>query len=377
MRFLKVFASTSTSRPDALPGGSMTLHLILSVIVAAVLVTGLVLIFRIFRRHKKTARSKWITVAISIIAVMVAVVMMAGIWRGRAEWVKEFYSWLRSNKVYVNIFWSLVVVMVVMVIFQLIQKAMLSRCEELEDRHRVRRGITWIRAAIIVFLVGIIWISSEDLGIFLGFIGAGLALSMQEVILCVAGWLLIIVKRPYDIGDRVEIDGRVGDVIDIRLFQTTLLEIGNWVNADQSTGRMVNMPNSAVFRKFTANYTKGFPFIWNELTIVITFESDWRRAKTIIYEQALSEAEKIEQEVQKKIEQMQKNYAIRYSNLTPIVYTGIADHGVALTLRYITPARKRRDTSHVIYEGILDAFAQEDRIDLAYPTTRFYDAAKE
>ncbi len=358
-------------------GSRLALQLFLSILLLAALTTGLVLVFRLSLGRKTRARSRLMTGTLSVIAVMVAVVVLAGIWKGRAEWIEHFYKWLRYNRVYANTFWSLIAVVALFVIARLFQKALLSRCEELEDRHRVRRGVTWVKATVLFFIIGAIWISSDDLGLVLGVIGAGLALSMQEVILCVAGWVLIIVKRPYDIGDRIEISGRTGDVIDIRLFQTSLLEVGNWVAADQSTGRLINMPNSAVFRGFTANYTKGFPFIWNELVIVVTFESDWRRAKDIILEQALFEAEKIEQEVKGKIERMQKNYAIRYRNLTPIVYTTIANHGVALTLRYICPARTRRGTSHAIYEGILDGFAREECIDLAYPTTRFFDAAKE
>jgi small-conductance mechanosensitive channel len=126
-----------------------------------------------------------------------------------------------------------------------------------------------------------------------------------------------------------------------------------------------------------ANYTKGFPFIWNEQTIVVTFESDWKRAKAIILQQAQEEAEKIETEVRRQIQTMQSEYAIRYRHLTPIVYTQIADQGVALTLRYLCPVRKRRGMAHAVNEGILEDFAREPDIELAYPTTRFYDAQRE
>ena len=92
-----------------------------------------------------------------------------------------------------------------------------------------------------------------------------------------AGWLFIVGKRPFTVGDRIEVDGSAGDVIDVSLFQFTMLEIGNWVDADQSTGRIIHVPNRFAFNKSLANFTQSFGFIWNEANVLITFESDWER----------------------------------------------------------------------------------------------------
>jgi hypothetical protein len=353
------------------------LRIILSGLTLTVVVLGLVWLLKFSPRGIRPRRKRLGAAVLAVFAGVILAVVLARIWRGQADWIDRCYDWLRSNEVYINIFWTVVATAAVTLLGRIAERAMVLRCEQLEDRHRVRRGAEWIRIAALIIVVGVIWFRGVELGIFLGVVGAGLALSMQEVLLCLAGWAIIIVKRPFDIGDRIEINGNVGDVIDIRVFQTTLLEVGNWVGADQSTGRLINVPNSAVFRGMNANYTKGFPFIWNELTVTVTFESDWNRAKEIILEQAEQEAEKIEEEVRNRIENMQKHYAIRYQHLTPIVYTSIVDHGVSLTLRHICPARKRRGTSHAITEGVLRAFDGEKKISLAYPTTRFYDATRE
>ena len=159
-------------------------------------------------------------------------------------------------------------------------------------------------------------------------------------------------------------------MIDIRFFQTTLLEIGNWVNADQSTGRIVHIPNSAVFKQENFNYSHGFEFIWNELKILITFESDWKRAEEIMLEHAAQEAEEKEKTVREKIDHMTKRYMIHYSQLTPIVYVDIKDSGVELTLRYLTEARKRRTTQDIFCRAILDDFEKEENVNFAYPTYR-------
>ena len=285
------------------------------------------------------------------------------------------YEWLNMlhRLITGNIALSVAAVLVVLLLGRVIQRALLRNAADLEAKHKIRRAVSWSEAVAIIFFLAAIWISgTRHLGLFLGIVGAGIALSLQETLLCIAGWVLIVIKKPFDIGDRIEISGLSGDVIDIRVFQTSLLEIGNWVHADQSTGRIINIPNSAVFRGLNANYTRGFSFIWNEETIVVTFESDWKRAKQIMLKQAQEEAEKIEGEVRRQIDTMRGKYVIHYDHLTPTVYTHIADHGVALTLRYLCPVRQRRSTAHLINEGILEDFTAEDRINLAYPTTRFF-----
>ena len=202
--------------------------------------------------------------------------------------------------------------------------------------------------------------------------GAGIALALHDVILSFAGWITIIVRKPYETGDRIQMGNTQGDVIDIGAFHTTMMEVGNWVDADQSTGRIVICPNSIIFREPVSNYTRGFEFIWNEITVVVTFESNWQKAEQIMLAIAQEKAEEIRSDVDRKIRRMSRRYAIHYTYLTPIVYPVIADSGVKLTLRYLSEARKRRSTMSEVSRKILDAFAREDDIDLAYPTYRIY-----
>jgi small-conductance mechanosensitive channel len=156
------------------------------------------------------------------------------------------------------------------------------------------------------------------------------------------------------------------------MFWTTLFEIGNWVEAEQSTGRVVTCPNSSVLTTPTFNYTKGFEFIWNEIPILITFESDFKKAEQIIQQIGEEMTSDIPSRVESSMEKMSHRYMIRTGHLTPIVYTTIKDSGVLLTLRYLTDVRQRRTTEMEISRKILDAFAQEDGIDFAYPTYRLY-----
>ena len=177
--------------------------------------------------------------------------------------------------------------------------------------------------------------------------------------------------------DRVQIGDYSGDIVDKSIFHITLMEIGNWVDADQSTGRVVKVPNSFLFSQAFANYSQGFFYIWNEIGVLITFESNWKKAKELLSEIAWRYTEKLSGDAEQKVREASKRYLIFYNKLTPIVYTSVKDSGVMLTIRYLCEPRKRRGTQEDIWEDILNAFAEHDDIDFAYPTTRFYNNISE
>ena len=174
-------------------------------------------------------------------------------------------------------------------------------------------------------------------------------------------------------GDRIEVGGHRGDVIDIRLFKFTLLEIGNWVHADQSTGRVIHLPNSLILTDVIANYSRGFELIWNEIPVLVTFESNWEEAKRILVRVGEEHDAHLSHEAERRIREASKRYMIVYSKLTPTVYTSVQDCGVLLTLRYLIGPRKRRGSEQAIWEEVLREFAAREDIDFAYPTQRFYD----
>ncbi|MFH1862434.1 MAG: mechanosensitive ion channel family protein, partial [bacterium] len=164
-----------------------------------------------------------------------------------------------------------------------------------------------------------------------------------------------------------------GDVVDIRMFLFTLMEIRNWVDADQSTGRIIHIPNGKVFTEVQANYSRGFQFIWNEVPVLITFESNWHAAKAILQSIVVRHAEHLSAQAEERIKEATKKFMIFYTKLTPTVFTSVRDSGVLLTIRYLCEPRRRRDSEQAIWEDILDEFAKCDDIDFAYPTQRFYN----
>lgn len=246
--------------------------------------------------------------------------------------------------------------------------------------HEVSRRYTATKAVnttlgLIAFIgLVLIWTrGGTGMAAYLGILSAGIAIALQDPLTNAAGFLFIAVRKPFAVGDRIEIGQHRGDVVDVRLFQFSVIEIGNWVDADQSTGRIIHVPNGLVFKNPMANYTHGFHFIWDELPITITFESDWKRAKELLSDLLVEHSKVASEQARMQIQAASSSYLVHYQHLTPIVWTSVADHGVTLTARYVCEPRRRRGSASELWEAVLEAFAGCDDIDFAYPTTRFYD----
>jgi small-conductance mechanosensitive channel len=234
-----------------------------------------------------------------------------------------------------------------------------------------KRLVNTISFFTFLTVLAFIWLQmGGTLMTYLGLFSAGIALALKDILLNIAGWLYIILRQPFAVGDRIEVSGIKGDVIDQNLFKFRVIEVGNWVHAEQSTGRIIHIPNSKVFIEPLANYSLGFEYIWDEIRVQVTFESDWKKAKNILIGIIDHYAEDLSAEVQKKIHETSRRFLIYYNNLSPIVYTDVSDSGVVLTMRYICEPKKRRMTTETIWEAVLDAFEKEDDIAIAYPTMR-------
>lgn len=280
---------------------------------------------------------------------------------------------LDPQVIQVELLEALVIIFFLWFIRFVIIKIVHYETENVRARYWWRKTTTYLAVIIGIFLIGRVWIGGVgSVATFLGLVSAGLAIALQGPVTDLAGWVFLMWRRPFQVGDRVQLGEYAGDVIDIRIFQFALLEIGNWVDADQSTGRIIHIPNRKIFSDVLANYNEGFEYIWHEIPVLITFESDWEQAKAILQDIVDRRAGDIGQTVAGQVKQTSGRYLIMYSKLTPIVYTRVVADGVLLTLRYLSQIRRRRSSEQEIWEDILRAFAQHPNISFAYPTQRFY-----
>lgn len=292
-------------------------------------------------------------------------------------------DWIHSNfgisqDVQIKILISFLIILIVGILRNIIVRLFINKVEDISQRYQWRKISLYISVFIILLFLISIWLGFVgSVGTFLGLVSAGIAIALKDPLVNIAAWFFLLIRQPFKVGDRIQIGNFAGDVIDIRIFQFSLIEIGNWVDADQSTGRVIHVPNGIVFTQPQFNYTTGFIHIWHEIPVLITFESNWKKAKKILTDIANKYAMHLSEEAERQIKAAAKKYLIYYTKLTPIVYTTIKDSGVLLTMRFLCEPRKRRSTEETVLEEVLEEFNKCDDIDFAYPTTRFYNNTNE
>ena len=264
-------------------------------------------------------------------------------------------------------------------IHRLRRRVVARAVEDEAARFQMKRVSGYAIGFVAIVVLARLWIQgiAGSIATYFGLLSAGVAIALQDPLINFAGWLYILIRRPFKVGDRVQVGTYTGDIVDIRPLRFIMMEIGNWVHADQGTGRILHVPNGLVFKHAVANYDEAFGYIWNELNITVTFESDWRAAKALLQHILESQSEKLDAHVRKRIDDAAHVLHIKFPKVTPVVWTTVADSGVRLTMRYLCKPRARRSSESHIWEEILDAMAKTPNVDFAYPTTRRFDNMNE
>lgn len=276
---------------------------------------------------------------------------------------------LEYGEVQLQLITSAVLMGVLAVVWLVATKTIQRHVDDSALRYRARKWTTYVIASIALVSLLVLWVEAiRGLGTFLGLAAVGIAIALSDPLRNIAGWLYLVLRRPYKVDDRIEVNGIAGDVIDIRVFRTTLLEIGNWVDADQSTGRIVHIPNGMVLAAEVFNATEGFGYLWHEIQLRLTFESDWRRGEQLLL--AALEAASDTDQAAARIREASRSYKIRYTHLSPTVYVTVKEHGIVLTGRVLVEVRRRRAIDQQVWRTLLDSMSTEPTVSFAYPTSR-------
>ena len=263
-----------------------------------------------------------------------------------------------------------IAVVVVLTISRFLQRSIGRYVKDADTRYRARKfvGLLGYVAAFLALTV----VFSDRLGGFtvaFGVAGAGIAFSLQEVIASVAGWIAISFGGFYSTGDRVQLGGIRGDVIDVSVLRTTLMEIGEWVKADLYTGRIVRVANSFVFKEPVFNYSGDFPFLWDEIILPVRYGSDWKLARTMLRDLVDEVLVGYANQVKDSWQDMVRQYRVEDANVEPMITLRATDNWIEFTVRYVVDYRKRRWMKDHLFTRILEEVDKsEDRIRLASAT---------
>jgi len=251
-------------------------------------------------------------------------------------------------------------------------RALLRTVNARQTDRASRRGI-WIRKTIAlvvgglaVFLLLSIWFTDpHQMAVFGGLIGAGVAFASQNAMLSFAGFFVIVFGKVFDMGHRIELGGVRGDVLDIGLFKTTIMEMGvpvqlqpdpsHWVGARQYTGRVVTVANSEVFKKPVYNYSVAFDLLWEELRLPVKYGTDLKAASRILVEAAGRETAPIVERGRRELKQLPEKYLIEPGDLEPRVFVRLTDNWVELSLRFMVETHGVREVKDRLSREILTA----------------------
>lgn len=272
---------------------------------------------------------------------------------------QKIVEWINEHPTSISIFKYVLWVALVIFIIQFVRKILRKKMPETAARYKSQKSVEFVGYFFLIILtISYFTGNIKDFTLAIGLLSAGIAVTLQEIILSVAGSIYILIIKLYSPGDRIEINGIKGDVIDIDSVYTTMMEIGEWVNSDNYTGRIVKITNSYVFKGPIYNYTQDFPFIWDEISLPIHFESDLEMAKNLVLQVATNEL--IDYTTNSKVvwQNVVSKYYIEDAVVEPTLAITITDIWISLNMRYIVDPKLRRATKNRLYLGIYKAINQ-------------------
>ncbi|MEO0464848.1 MAG: mechanosensitive ion channel domain-containing protein [Pseudomonadota bacterium] len=272
------------------------------------------------------------------------------------QWLDSMEGWL-GHPLVADFGTALIAVVLGLIIIRILQGFAVRSIAQTDTRYRVRKFIG-LAGYIVLVLVLISMLSSQlgQLSVIFGVAGAGIAFSLQEVIASIAGWIAISFGGFYRPGNRVQVGGITGDVIDIGMLRTTIMETGGWVNGDNYNGRIVKVANSFIFKEPVYNYTGDFNFLWDEFTVPVKYGSDWHLAQKMIEKAVTEQTQDFETDSAQEWKGMVKKYLIEEASTAPSVTLFADENWITFTARYVVDFQRRRSTKDAIMRSILTAF---------------------
>ena len=248
----------------------------------------------------------------------------------------------------------LIGIAVVWFVVKATQKFLFSKIKDNGNHYRAKKLSGFIGYLLIILLL--VFIYGDKLGkvsVALGVASAGIAFALQEVIASVAGWVAIMLGGFYKTGDRIQLGGIKGDVMDIGVTRTTIMEIGQWVDGDLYNGRIVFIANSFIFKEPVFNYSGDMTILWDEIKIPIQYGSNYEKTKQLLLNIGKEVAGEMSHKPREQWNKLQNKYRLEDAQTEPMVSIIINESWVQFTLRYVVHYKKRRLIKTELFARVL------------------------
>ena len=286
------------------------------------------------------------------------------------ESLEFVWEWLREHPTAEVFLKYLVWLAVIIGIIQYLRRLIRRKVADSDTRYKSQKAVE-VFGYLLLVVISISYFTGniKDIALAVGLFTAGVTITLQELILSIAGSVYIFLVKVYQPGDRIEINGIKGDVIDVDGIYTTMMEIGEWVTSDNYSGRIVKLSNAFVFRGPVYNYSRDFPFIWDELDLPIRYGSDVELAKKIVLEIARAQLSDYVRESVQQWKSVVGRYYVENAMVEPTLAITLTDNWIRFNLRYIVDYKKRRYTAHLLNDLIRKEVEKTDgKVQLASAT---------
>lgn len=275
----------------------------------------------------------------------------------------EFIDYILNHVIVLKLIVSGILLIINILVIKGTTSILFKTIRDSEVYYTTKKKFYYLYTTIFIILILILWSGSKgDITTYMGFISAGIAIALREIFTNIVAWIIILFHKPFEVGDRITINNLTGDVVDIKLFQFVVMEVTSPEFGEQSTGRIVHVPNNYIFTYASVNAHKGFEYIWNEIEVRLTLDSDWRKAKDILNQIINEHTLHLSEDAEVKVAEASKKYMLKYNNLTPIIYTKVREGYIYLTVRYLCEPRMRRVTEDAIWIDVLEQLREEGNI---------------
>ena len=274
-------------------------------------------------------------------------------------WITNYYY---PNQYFEKLFYTFVALTVIHIVFKLILEHQFSKkIKEKRMRYSFNKIISIGYIATFIIVLAVIWSERiQDLTVVLGLASAGVAFALQDLLKNIAGGILIYITKVYTVGDRIEINLKTGDVIDVGILYTTLLETREWISADQPTGRLTTIPNGSILSTTINNYTRDHGYIWDEISFPLDYKSDIEFAYKKFMDIVSNETKEATVKASESIKKLGEKYYLDDNTTEPTIRFVLNSNEVSVRIRYTVGVRQRGLIKHNISSKILQEIKESN-----------------
>src|SRR5215813_12119889 len=275
--------------------------------------------------------------------------------------MEHLFEYIAGLSLTARLIYSILGIVLIRNAFRILERTLPSHFGYGDHRYRARKTMTAAAHIAILIFVAILFADRlKHVGFAVGLFGAGIVVALQDVIASLGGFVAIEFSSLYRVGDRIQVNDTKGDVIDISMMRTTVMEIGNWVSGDLYNGRIVRIPNNAVLKGPVFNYSQGFRFVWDEIKVRLTSASDHQQAREMLLHVAKETVSDYQVEAQGSWNRITENYRIENPLLEPIVTLQANGGALEFSLSYIVDYTKRTIVKDQLFTKIVDEVANSN-----------------